>query len=85
MNLIEYVDCVYDKHMNLKRSEITGEFLTNCDLEGYPTMTIFFNIPQEFEDYSLHKCALESDISLKREKLIEFVPPNGVATILGYT
>lgn len=70
--------------MNLSRAQITGEFNTNCQLNDFPVVKVFLNIPQEFEDYSFHRCALDSELSLQREKLLEFVPPNGKATIMSY-
>lgn len=72
------------RHMNLSRAQITGEFNTNCLLSDYPKLQVFLNIPQEFEDYSFHTCALDSELSLQREKLLEFVPPNGKSTIMSY-
>ena len=70
--------------MNLKRASINGEFLANCMLDSYPTFTVFFNIPNEFDDYALHRCAIDSEINLQREKILEFVPPNGKTVILSY-
>lgn len=70
--------------MNLKRASVSGSLETNCSLDSYPKFIVFFSIPNEFDDYSFHQSAIESELNLNREKLIEFVPPNGKETIFNY-
>jgi hypothetical protein len=84
---VEYLDAVFDKDMHLKRAKVTGELLTNCNISGTPALKAHVNMPEEPDDLSLHRCAmqcLQSLQSLKKSKVMEFTPPNGVNTILGY-
>lgn len=75
----------YKRHMNLKRSEVYGSLVCDSHLSGsIPKLRVFFHIPKEFEDYSMHHCAIESEPSLLKEKLIEFVTPCGQESIFYY-
>lgn len=81
---IEYIDAVFDRNMHLKRAKVNGELLTNCNISGTPTLKAHVAMNEEPEDLSLHRCTLQCLRSLKKERTMEFTPPNGINTILGY-
>lgn len=70
--------------MNPIRASISGELASFCQLGDFPIVRTFLSIPQELEDYSFHTCAIDSESSLLKEKILEFVPPNGKTIVFTY-
>ena len=71
--------------MHLKRAKVTGELLTNCTIVGTPIVKAYLSMPEEPEDFSLHRSTFQCLKSLKKDKTMEFTPPNGINCIFGYT
>lgn len=82
---IEYLDASYDKHMHLKRAKVMGELITNCNIAGTPSVKAYFSIPDTPDDLSFHRSTIGCRRSLINEKVMEFTPPNGITSILGYS
>ena len=82
---IEYLDLVYDKHMHLKRAKINGELVTNCNISGTPTVKAYCSVPDQPDDWSFHRSTIACRKSLMKEKVMEFTPPNGITSVLGYS
>ncbi|EGR29171.1 hypothetical protein IMG5_161480 [Ichthyophthirius multifiliis] len=83
-DIIEYYDCIIDKQSNFITSEINGEIKMDCQLSQQPYVQIYLNMPQEIFDYSLHDSALDSAEKFENEKVLSFIPPSGLSSILYY-
>lgn len=82
---VEYLDAAFDKHMHLKRAKVTGELVTNCNIAGNPAIKAYFSMQEPPEDINLHRSTIASRKTLMKEKVLEFTPPNGITTIMGYS
>jgi hypothetical protein len=71
--------------MQVKRAKVSGELYTNCGIDGTPVVKAYMAMSQEPDDISLHRSTIDCLKSLKAEKVMEFVPPNGTTAVLGYT
>lgn len=82
---VEYLDAAYDKHMHLKRAEVRGELVANCNIAGPSSVKAYFSMPDVPDDMSFHRSTIASRKTLMREKVMEFTPPNGITNIMGYS
>ncbi|CAD8190721.1 unnamed protein product [Paramecium octaurelia] len=83
-DVIEYLNCVFDKNGRILMEEINGEIKVDCNLSGLPELYVFLNQPNQFNDYSVHECLLQKIDTFEREQVLAFVPPSGTTTIFYY-
>ncbi|CAD8112881.1 unnamed protein product [Paramecium primaurelia] len=83
-DVIEFLDCVFDKNGRILIEEINGEIKVDCNLSGVPELFVFLNQTNQFNDYTVHECLLQKIDTYERERVLAFVPPSGTTTIFYY-
>jgi len=81
-DLMESIDMIMDGQQQTINCCVYGEVKCNCRLTGMPDLTLTFTKPNLLDDCSLHRCVRIN--RYQRERVISFVPPDGVFKLLTY-
>jgi AP-3 complex subunit mu len=85
IDVIEYINCILDRHGNFIRFDISGEVMVNTSLSGMPDLSMFMHMPHKFASYSLHPCAFPRRKRFESENVVCFIPPDSKFVALKYT
>lgn len=82
IDVIEHLDAVVDRNGTTISAEIEGKIMCKCRLSGTPDLLMTLINPHILDDVSFHPC-----VRLQKwaaEKVISFVPPDGVFELSSY-
>lgn len=82
IDINEEIDGIIEANGAPTGLKIVGKVVVDCQLSGMPDILLRFGNAGQLEDIGFHPC-----VRLKRwdqEKVISFVPPDGVFTLMTY-
>jgi AP-3 complex subunit mu len=82
IDINEEIDGIIEANGSPSGLKIVGKVVVDCQLSGMPDILLRFGYATQLEDIGFHPC-----VRLKRwdqEKVISFVPPDGVFTLMTY-
>jgi len=82
LDIIEEIDLIQDPNGQVVWQEVSGDVQCTCHLSGMPDLVLIFQNPKILDDCSFHPCVRYN--RYEKEKVISFVPPDGVFHLLKY-
>jgi len=82
LDIIEEIDLIQDPNGQVVWQEVSGDVQCTCHLSGMPDLVLIFQNPKLLDDCSFHPCVRYN--RYEKEKVISFIPPDGVFHLLKY-
>ncbi|KII68366.1 AP-3 complex subunit mu-1 [Thelohanellus kitauei] len=83
LDFVETLNMIINDKNEMVCGEITGRMIANVRYSGVPTMICHFTSCSVFTSASFHPCA--NVARFNADRVLEFVPPNGVTEIMTYS